>query len=190
MRFLVSSSHKQGGFTLVELMVVVAVTGILATIGVNGYKGFVEKAKITKAKSQLAQIYSAEKIFYAEYTVYSSRFDQMGSTFEGRLSFNFGFIVDNYVANLSAPRGTMGCRTTCGISTTNISIDTACFAIDRNMCATDALFGLDSRIDSFSNERNFLVQAHARFDSDPNRGITLTMDNNKTITFDDTPASE
>ncbi len=41
------------GFTLLELVVVVAIVGTLAGIGVPAYYSFIEKAKITKAISEL-----------------------------------------------------------------------------------------------------------------------------------------
>ena len=38
---------KYNAFTLVELLVVVAIIGILAAVGVNTFSGFQEKAKKT-----------------------------------------------------------------------------------------------------------------------------------------------
>ncbi len=52
------------GFTLVELLVVIAMISILATVSVVGYTSFVDKAKLSKAQTELAQvrdyIYAAE----------------------------------------------------------------------------------------------------------------------------------
>lgn len=55
---------KQKGFTLVELLVVIAIIAILATVSVIGYTSFIEKANLSNAQTELAQvkdyIYAAE----------------------------------------------------------------------------------------------------------------------------------
>ena len=42
-----------GGFTLIELMFVIAIVGILAGIGIPAYRSYLEKARITKAVTDM-----------------------------------------------------------------------------------------------------------------------------------------
>jgi type IV pilus assembly protein PilE len=47
-------SSKSGGFTLIELMIVVVVVSILAAIAIPAYQDYVVRAKITQAVSGLS----------------------------------------------------------------------------------------------------------------------------------------
>ena len=53
------------GFTLVEMIVVISIIGVLATIIVTRYAGQTDQAKAAAAKSQIAQIESAVISFHA-----------------------------------------------------------------------------------------------------------------------------
>ncbi len=61
--------HKRG-FTLVELLVVIAVVGILASLVSVGVSGALDKAKMTKAQNDVASIAAAWRAYYAEYNTW------------------------------------------------------------------------------------------------------------------------
>ncbi len=69
---------NSSGFTLVELMVVVAIIGILAAIAVPQYSKFQSKARQSEAKISLAAIYTAEQTYATEQGTYTQCLKQIG----------------------------------------------------------------------------------------------------------------
>lgn len=69
---------NQAGFTLVELMIVVAIIGILSAVAVPNFKRYQAKSKTSEAKIQLAAAYTAEQSFYGDFGIYHNCFTYMG----------------------------------------------------------------------------------------------------------------
>jgi prepilin-type N-terminal cleavage/methylation domain-containing protein len=61
---------KRNGFTLVELMIVVAILGILAAIAVPMYLGYITTARRSEAKSNLETIRLLEEQYFADQRTY------------------------------------------------------------------------------------------------------------------------
>lgn len=62
------------GFTLLELIVVIIILGILATLGFTQYTKMIEKGRTSEAKMILGQLRTAEeayKLEYGNYVAYS-----------------------------------------------------------------------------------------------------------------------
>lgn len=58
------------GFTIVELLIVIVIIGILASITVTAYNGITERARFAAMRSDLSQINSLVQQYYAEHGSY------------------------------------------------------------------------------------------------------------------------
>lgn len=70
MRWMRKMLKSEAGFTLVELLIVLMVLGILATIAIPRFRDMSGKANQVKMKSELKQVQTAMELYYAENNVY------------------------------------------------------------------------------------------------------------------------
>jgi len=64
--------QRTRGFTLVELMIVVAIIGVLASVAIPSFLNYQLTSKRAEAFANLASLAKAQKAFYAEFNTYVS----------------------------------------------------------------------------------------------------------------------
>ncbi|MBT8493753.1 MAG: prepilin-type N-terminal cleavage/methylation domain-containing protein [Deltaproteobacteria bacterium] len=61
-----SRSSRAAGFTLMELMVTLAIIALLSSVAIPAFVGYLKKAKSAEATSLLQKLYAGSRIYYLE----------------------------------------------------------------------------------------------------------------------------
>ena len=66
------TTTKSSGFSLIELLVVVAILGVVAAIGTVSYSGYVSSTERKSAENLMRQVALGQTEFYSENGIYFS----------------------------------------------------------------------------------------------------------------------
>jgi type IV pilus assembly protein PilE len=86
---------RKRGFTLIELMIVVAVVGILAAVAYPSYSSYVVKTKRGAAKACLGQYAAFMERYYTTTLTYVGAAPALDCAIEGSMAQNYTFPMSN-----------------------------------------------------------------------------------------------
>ena len=100
---MLSKLKGKKGFTLIELMIVVAIIGILAAIAIPNFLRFQAKSKQSEAKTNLGAIYTGQIAYFGEGNSFGD-FTQINWSPSGtpRYHYTLGGWADNNATNRGA----------------------------------------------------------------------------------------
>lgn len=111
--------NHTNGFTLIELMVTIAIISVIAGIAIPAYNGYIETARMTEADNNLAAIRLAEAEYFLENNEYfegktsdstlSTASDNLWVVAKGSDGYNFDYVVtlsSGWTATATAKTGT------------------------------------------------------------------------------------
>jgi type IV pilus assembly protein PilA len=146
------------GFTLIELMIVVAIIGILAAIAIPNFIKFQARSKQSEAKANMKAMFTAEKAYFQEKDTYSTAVGTIGFAPErgNRYQYNLNGIVTTALDNRSG--------TTPSTATTadGISVDTFKFP---SITAVTMLCGFPAAVTT-GPTGSFIGSAQGNIDND------------------------
>lgn len=114
----------QQGFTLIELMIVVAIIGILAAVAIPSYQDYTARAQVTEAVSLTAAFKTGLAEYYSDRGTWPASITAIGSTTSGK-----------YVEEIALTSG--GAAVTVTATMKSANINSALFGKTLELASTD-----------------------------------------------------
>jgi prepilin-type N-terminal cleavage/methylation domain-containing protein len=103
-----SAEANVKGFTLIELMIVLAIIGILAAMAVSIFSGYDCVTKQSEAKSSLSTIHKAQIAYFSEYNTFSSSLSAISFSLKGKQHYSYDAGGNGAIFSATATNGPNG----------------------------------------------------------------------------------
>ena len=94
------------GFTLIEVLIVVIILGILATIAIPQFARMTRKARLAEAWTNLAAIRTGESVYYMEESAYTTNIGQLDAGEATSTNFTYSVNVSGSTFNAASAGST------------------------------------------------------------------------------------
>ncbi len=126
--------RNEKGFTLIELMITVAILGILAAIAIPNFMRFQAKSKQSEAKTNLGAIGTTAEAWRTENDTYIATVAQLGWAPQGATRYGYSYNALLLAANTTAGN----CATSGAANAAAVAAATTFIAVANGDVDTDA----------------------------------------------------
>jgi type IV pilus assembly protein PilE len=131
----ITAPHGIHGFTLIELMIVVAVIGILTAIALPSYQRYIEKSRRVDAKNAILDLASREERYLSVNSTYSNSATALGYGSAFPLAINS---TGTSYYNLNVTNATATAFTAIAVPTGSQTADTTCYSYQVDQLGTQS----------------------------------------------------
>jgi type IV pilus assembly protein PilE len=146
-----SRKNQSLGFTLVELMVTVAILSVLATIAVTSYSSQVLKSRRTEAKSALLDLAGREERLFSTTNAYSNLEASLGYAAAGSTTVMTNMAFGNGYYTLTATTPTASSYTLTATPAGSQVNDAACGTFQLNQLGQQTVAGTATAASCWGN---------------------------------------